>query len=110
MFREKFLVICQLSTTIDEHQVCVSKETAEVIEIAWAVLEAGRFDHLDMQSVLVRPTNTPITDLCCKSIDPDIRSSELTMHSELHRLDLGGCRTLGFARGWDPRPGRIHTV
>jgi DNA polymerase III epsilon subunit-like protein len=88
---DKFCVI-HIATTCDEHGVYVTKDSAEVIEIGWVVVDArdpslpevsrvkqfwqtgqtyGRaycranlFEQLHHQSVLVKPVNTPITPLC----------------------------------------------
>lgn len=81
MFREDFLVVLHIATTADEHQVCVSRETAEIIELAWIILDATKCSSDEQkeisktfptfickESVLVRPSNSPVTDLCSKSI------------------------------------------
>lgn len=88
----KFVVI-HIATTCDEHGVYVTKDSAEVIEIGWVVVDAQNPERevsalsapsrkicdtkhnqkeaanrtpsqLHRQSVLVRPVNTPITPLC----------------------------------------------
>lgn len=72
-----------VATTCDEHGVYVTKDSAEVIEIGWILLDAksleevrgstnfGHFANpsltrgqLHRESVLVKPINTPITPLC----------------------------------------------
>ncbi|EMF12291.1 uncharacterized protein SEPMUDRAFT_68057 [Sphaerulina musiva SO2202] len=61
---EKYCVI-HIATTCDEHGVYVTKDSAEVIEIGWVVVDAQNPEReLHRQSVLVRPVNTPITPLC----------------------------------------------
>ncbi|KAK6439330.1 Asparagine-rich protein (ARP protein) [Oleoguttula sp. CCFEE 5521] len=62
---DKYCVI-HIATTCDEHGVYVTKDSAEVIEIGWVVVDARdpNLAELHHQSVLVRPTNTPITPLC----------------------------------------------
>ncbi|EME81903.1 uncharacterized protein MYCFIDRAFT_50263 [Pseudocercospora fijiensis CIRAD86] len=61
---EKYCII-HIATTCDEHGVYVTKDSAEVIEIGWVVVDAQNPEReLHRQSVLVRPVNTPITPLC----------------------------------------------
>ncbi|KAK5733728.1 Asparagine-rich protein (ARP protein) [Elasticomyces elasticus] len=59
-------VIIHIATTCDEHGVYVTKDSAEVIEIGWVVVDARdpSLPELHHQSVLVKPVNTPITPLC----------------------------------------------
>jgi inhibitor of KinA sporulation pathway (predicted exonuclease) len=58
-----FLVI-HIATTCDEHGVYVTRDSAEIIEIAWRLLDAVTLEEVARDSVLIRPTNTPITALC----------------------------------------------
>lgn len=74
-FKEQFLVIVHVSTTCDEQQVCVSRDSAEIIELAWVVIDAKTLDERTQGSVLVRPLNTPVTDLCSRTTS--IAMSEL---------------------------------
>lgn len=67
IFKERFLVLLHLSTTCDEHQVCVTKDTAETIKLAWLLIDTSDMAERSRASVLVRPSNTPVTDLCSKS-------------------------------------------
>lgn len=62
---DKYCVI-HVATTCDEHGVYVTKDSAEVIEIGWVVVDAKdpNLPELHRQSVLVKPVNTPITPLC----------------------------------------------
>jgi len=61
---DKYCII-HIATTCDEHGVYVTKDSAEVIEIGWVVIDAQNPEReLHRQSVLVRPANTPITPLC----------------------------------------------
>ncbi|KAK1037604.1 Asparagine-rich protein (ARP protein), partial [Friedmanniomyces endolithicus] len=62
---DKYCII-HVATTCDEHGVYVTKDSAEVIEIGWVVVDAKdpSLPELHHQSVLVRPVNTPITPLC----------------------------------------------
>lgn len=80
-------VVIHVATTCDEHGVYVTKDSAEVIEIGWMLLDSKTLaevsekhkcylvreasaNHLLQQlysnSVLVKPVNTPITPLCSK--------------------------------------------
>ncbi|KAK3115974.1 Asparagine-rich protein (ARP protein) [Teratosphaeriaceae sp. CCFEE 6253] len=62
---DKYCII-HIATTCDEHGVYVTKDSAEVIEIGWVVVDARdpSLPELHHQSVLVKPVNTPITPLC----------------------------------------------
>ncbi|KAF1812349.1 asparagine-rich protein [Eremomyces bilateralis CBS 781.70] len=60
---DKYLVI-HVATTCDEHGVYVTRDSAEVIEIGWILLDAKTLEELHRDSVLVKPVNTPITPLC----------------------------------------------
>ena len=62
--RERLVVVLHILTTGDEHQVCVSREVAEIIEFAWIVIDAKNLKELERNTVLIRPVRTPITDLC----------------------------------------------
>ncbi|KAK3325365.1 ribonuclease H-like domain-containing protein [Apodospora peruviana] len=57
-------VVIHVATTCDEHGVYVTKDSAEVIEIGWILLDANSLDEIHRESVLVKPINTPITPLC----------------------------------------------
>ncbi|KAL8781063.1 MAG: hypothetical protein Q9203_001247 [Teloschistes exilis] len=60
---DRYIVI-HVATTCDEHGVYVTKDSAEVIEIGWIMLDAKSCDELYRESILVKPVNTPITPLC----------------------------------------------
>nr|POE87320.1 putative rna-binding protein c17h9.04c [Quercus suber] len=66
---DKFCII-HIATTCDEHGVYVTKDSAEVIEIGWVVVDARDpslpeiSSQLYRSSALVKPVNTPITPLC----------------------------------------------
>ncbi|KAF2647638.1 hypothetical protein K491DRAFT_614303 [Lophiostoma macrostomum CBS 122681] len=57
-------VVIHVATTCDEHGVYVTKDSAEVIELGWILLDAKSCEELHRESVLVKPVNTPITALC----------------------------------------------
>ncbi|KAF1951629.1 hypothetical protein CC80DRAFT_424398 [Byssothecium circinans] len=57
-------VVIHVATTCDEHGVYVTKDSAEVIELGWILLDAKSCEELHRESVLVKPINTPITALC----------------------------------------------
>ncbi|KAF1998159.1 hypothetical protein P154DRAFT_536582 [Amniculicola lignicola CBS 123094] len=57
-------VVIHVATTCDEHGVYVTKDSAEVIELGWILLDAKSFEEVHRESVLVKPVNTPITALC----------------------------------------------
>ncbi|KAL8704659.1 MAG: hypothetical protein Q9201_002193 [Fulgogasparrea decipioides] len=57
-------VVIHVATTCDEHGVYVTKDSAEVIELGWIMLDAKTCDEMYRESILVKPVNTPITPLC----------------------------------------------
>ncbi|KFH47564.1 putative RNA-binding protein-like protein [Hapsidospora chrysogenum ATCC 11550] len=57
-------VVIHVATTCDEHGVYVTKDSAEVIELGWILVDANSMEELIHESVLVKPINTPITPLC----------------------------------------------
>ncbi|KAF2111221.1 hypothetical protein BDV96DRAFT_650324 [Lophiotrema nucula] len=57
-------VVIHVATTCDEHGVYVTKDSAEVIEIGWILLDAKSCEEIHRESILVKPVNTPITALC----------------------------------------------
>ncbi|KAI5283147.1 hypothetical protein KEM54_002363, partial [Ascosphaera aggregata] len=57
-------VVIHVATTCDEHGVYVTRDTAEVIELGWILLDTNTCEELHHESVLVKPVNTPITPLC----------------------------------------------
>ncbi|OCT48413.1 putative RNA-binding protein [Cladophialophora carrionii] len=57
-------VVIHVATTCDEHGVYVTKDSAEVIELGWILLDSKTCDEIYRESVLVKPVNTPITPLC----------------------------------------------
>ncbi|KAL1297783.1 hypothetical protein AAFC00_006319 [Neodothiora populina] len=57
-------VVIHVATTCDEHGVYVTKDSAEVIELGWILLDSKNCDEITRDSVLVKPVNTPITPLC----------------------------------------------
>lgn len=59
-------VVIHVATTCDEHGVYVTKDSAEVIELGWILLDAKTLEESYRESVLVKPANTPITPLCSK--------------------------------------------
>lgn len=89
---DRYIVI-HVATTCDEHGVYVTKDSAEVIELGWILLDTKNCDEvrpsiasflhalgfffpltevalllqLHRESILVKPVNTPITPLCSKS-------------------------------------------
>ena len=77
-------VVIHVATTCDEHGVYVTKDSAEVIEVGWVLLdtktcdevrhrlgtsqaEADSAEQIHRESILVKPVNTPITPLCSES-------------------------------------------
>jgi hypothetical protein len=70
-------VVIHVATTCDEHGVYVTKDSAEVIELGWILLDANSLEEITHESVLVKPVNTPITPLCSmykKNPNPSLAS------------------------------------
>ena len=62
-----FYIVIHVWTTCDEHGVCVSKDSAEVIEIAWILidkkmLEEVRFSQTRGVNELLLFLELPLTD------------------------------------------------
>ncbi|KAI9933067.1 hypothetical protein MW887_007538 [Aspergillus wentii] len=116
---DRYIVI-HVATTCDEHGVYVTKDSAEVIELGWMLLDTKTCEELHRESVLVKPVNTPITPLCSKCINIfnlspgciGLLVQWLTVSdSELDHSDMGarplGSKNLEFAfvtlDSWDLR-------
>ncbi|KAH6872069.1 hypothetical protein B0T10DRAFT_533335 [Thelonectria olida] len=52
-------VVIHVATTCDEHGVYVAKDSAEVIELSWILLDANSLEEITHDSVLVKPVSTP---------------------------------------------------
>ncbi|EGS21007.1 putative asparagine-rich protein [Thermochaetoides thermophila DSM 1495] len=63
-FKTDRYIVIHVATTCDEHGVYVTKDSAEVIELGWILLDANSLEELHRESILVKPVNTPITPLC----------------------------------------------
>ncbi|KAI5838135.1 hypothetical protein DFP73DRAFT_600245 [Morchella snyderi] len=90
-------VVIHVATTCDEHGVYVTKDSAEVIEIGWILLNAKTLEELHRESVLVRPVNTPITPLCSMKL-PFLPSTYQKSLSSLTTLTWEHVRTAGSFR------------
>jgi hypothetical protein len=51
-----FYVVIHVWTTCDEHGVCVSKDSAEVIELAWILINARTLE--EVPPPIMPPTTT----------------------------------------------------
>lgn len=49
-----FYVVIHVWTTCDEHGVCVSKDSAEVIEIAWILVNAKTLEEVCLDALISR--------------------------------------------------------
>jgi hypothetical protein len=43
-----FYIVIHVWTTCDEHGVCVSKDSAEVIEVAWILINAKTLEEVNL--------------------------------------------------------------
>ncbi|KAF5101865.1 hypothetical protein DV451_002050 [Geotrichum candidum] len=57
-------VITHIATTCDEFGIHVTKDSSELIELAWIIVDAKTLQEISRQSVLVQPVNTPVTSFC----------------------------------------------
>lgn len=114
-------VVIHVATTCDEHGVYVTKDSAEVIELGWILLDAKTCDEvssktgplrlprynlltrnlqLHRESVLVKPINTPITPLCskCQTNRTKLRPKIYTLHytERIFRRGNGAFANIGF--------------
>jgi hypothetical protein len=48
-----FYIVIHVWTTCDEHGVCVSKDSAEVIEIAWILIDTKTLEEVRFSSLKV---------------------------------------------------------
>ncbi|KAL6453287.1 dri1 RNA-binding protein involved in heterochromatin assembly dri1 [Candida maltosa Xu316] len=59
-------IIVQIATTCDDSTTYVTKDSSELIELAWETIDPSTLETLYTGSILVRPINTPITPYCSK--------------------------------------------
>lgn len=59
-----FYVVIDTSTTCDNSNTYVTKDSTELISLFWAVLDVTTLEVKHEETVLVRPMNTPITPFC----------------------------------------------
>lgn len=119
-------VVIHVATTCDEHGVYVTKDSAELIELGWILLDAHNLEELHRESVLVKPQNTPITPLCTSLTTltwEHVRNAG-TFHDAIRRFDAFASehltsKNLEFVfvtlEAWDlrvqlPREGRDKNV
>lgn len=57
-------VVVHIATTCDESTAYVARDSTELIELAWLVVDASSLENTHQETVLVRPVNTPITPYC----------------------------------------------
>ncbi|CAK9435979.1 uncharacterized protein LODBEIA_P05710 [Lodderomyces beijingensis] len=60
-------IVVDTRTTCDDTNTYVTKDTTEVISFSWAAIDTTTLKVLHSQTVLIRPTNTPITSFCTQS-------------------------------------------
>lgn len=59
-------VVIHIVTTCDDTTTYVTKDSTELIELSWVVLDAETLDNIHTDTILVRPVNTPITPYCSR--------------------------------------------
>lgn len=83
-------VVIHVATTCDEHGVYVTKDSAEVIELGWILLDAKSLDEVSSSSIVPREAEAPwlglLTRLHCATAAPRERACQAyqyTNHSTL---------------------------
>ncbi|KAI5968716.1 NRP1 [Candida margitis] len=59
-----FYIVIYTSTTCDNSNTYVTKDSTELISLAWAVIDVTTLEIIHEETILVRPMNTPITPFC----------------------------------------------
>lgn len=60
-----FYIVTHIATTCDDaNPSYVTKDSTEIIELSWLILDAVSLDVTYTDSILVRPSSTPITPFC----------------------------------------------
>jgi len=59
-----FYIVIDTSTTCDNTNTYVTKDSTELISLTWTVLDVTTLESVHQKTVLVRPMNTPITPFC----------------------------------------------
>ncbi|AOW07536.1 hypothetical protein B0I72DRAFT_132174 [Yarrowia lipolytica] len=102
----KYLVVHVL-TTCDEQGVYVTRDSTEIIEVAWTTVSPDSISPI--QSTLVRPVNTPITPLCTQltSITWETASSGVLLQQAIAQFAASGAADEGTVYvcldSWDLR-------
>jgi hypothetical protein len=55
-----FYVVIHVWTTSDEHGVCVSRDTAEVIEVSWILINTKTLEEVCCPAPIVRSSAYPL--------------------------------------------------
>lgn len=55
-------VVIHVATTCDEHGVYVTKDSAEVIELGWILLDAKSCEEVRFETLLQLPPSSQIAD------------------------------------------------
>lgn len=82
-------VVLDLATTCDESSNYVAKDSSEIIELAWKIIDAETLLCINEDSVLVRPVNTPITPYCTNlyNIDWELVRNAGTFKDAIAKFD-----------------------
>lgn len=63
-FMSDVYVVVHLAATCDDSAVYVPRDACELLEISWCTVDVKTLQILPRESILVKPTNTPITPAC----------------------------------------------
>lgn len=84
-------VVLHVLCTCDDHGVSMAKDQAEVIELAWLMVPAASLEMLEPQNIVIKPANTPITQLCTSLTGlswDSVRDLGFLFADAVSRLDL----------------------
>ena len=82
-------MVVHIATTCDETTTYIQEDSRELIELAWTLVPTDSLETKSVESVLVKPTKTPITQFCSRLHGVtwgNIRNAE-TFKSAIDRFD-----------------------
>lgn len=57
-------IVVNISTTCDESSLYIAKDSTEIIEFSWSIIDATSLHLITTKTNYVKPTNTPVTPYC----------------------------------------------
>ncbi|KAI5963571.1 NRP1 [Candida pseudojiufengensis] len=59
-----FYIVLHICTTCDDSNTYVTKDSTELVALSWSTIDVTTLEVVFEKTILVRPTNTPITPFC----------------------------------------------